>query len=147
MKTSDDGINLIKKFEGFRSKPYQDVAGISTIGFGNTHYLDGRKVQLNDPAITLEEGEALLLAVLPKYERAVLNCLKVPVTQAQFDALVSFCYNLGEKNLARSTLMRKLNAGDTIGASEEFERWVRAGNKVLKGLVKRRKAEKQLFLK
>ena len=147
MKTSQNGINLIKQFEGCRLKPYLDAVGIPTIGYGNTHYLDGTRVKLSDKPISPQYAEKLLLELLPQYEKAVSGCLKNPISQNQFDALVSFCWNVGGANLAKSTLIKKLNAGDINGAAGEFERWNKAGGRILNGLIRRRLAEKSLFLK
>jgi len=145
-KTGTKGIELIKKFEGFRSKPYLCPAKICTIGYGATFYPDGKKVTMNDKAITEEEGVALLKSMLSKFEQYVDSYCIDTITQNQFDALVSFCYNLGPNNLKSSTLLKKVNANpndETIRA--EFMKWTKASNKVLKGLVLRRQAEADLY--
>jgi lysozyme len=147
MKTSQAGLGLIKQFEGLRLKPYLCSAGVATIGYGSTMYADGRKVTLKDAAITESQAIELLANTLGKYEKAVNDYVKVPLTQNEFDALVSFTYNLGAGNLLSSTLLKKLNAGDKAGAANQFEVWNKAGGKVLQGLVTRRAAEKALFLK
>ena len=142
MKTSDRGIALIKAFEGFIPKIYLCPAGKPTIGYGHVV----RNETIHQP-ITEEEAERLLLTDLDEiYEDAVMNLVKVDLTQGQFDALVSFCYNLGKGNLARSTLLKKLNWGDYAGAAEEFERWDKCNGKPLPGLTRRRHAEKALFV-
>ncbi len=110
-------------------------------------YADGRKVTLKDAAITEPQALELLAKTLGKYEKAVNDYVKVPLTQNEFDALVSFTYNLGAGNLLSSTLLKKLNAGDKAGAANQFDVWNKAGGKVLQGLVTRRAAEKDLFLK
>lgn len=147
MKISNNGLNLIKKFEGFSSVPYLDVVGIPTIGYGSTYYEDGRKVKLDDDPMSEERASELLVYKANKEFGAFVNkSVKVSLNQNQFDALVSFAYNLGNGNLQQSTLLRKLNSGDYEGTSNEFEKWTKAGGKVLNGLVKRRLAEKELFL-
>lgn len=146
MKTSEKGKAIIKQFEGFCAKPYLCPANVPTIGYGATYYLDGRKVKLNDPAISEVDADKLLDKMLEKYEQAVERYAQVELTQNQFDALVSFCYNVGAENLRTSTLLKKLNAKDYAGASEQFARWNRGGGKVLAGLTRRRDAERKLFL-
>lgn len=146
MKTAKRGIDLIKEFEGFRAKPYRDAVGIPTIGYGNTYYEDGRAVKLTDAVISTARGEELLKSVLTRYEAAVNRYVQVPINQNQFDALVSFAYNVGNENLRKSTLMKLLNARKYSLAAEQFSRWNRAGGKVLPGLVRRRAREKALFL-
>lgn len=146
MKTSSKGKAIIKQYEGFRAKPYLCPANVPTIGYGATYYLDGRKVKLSDPAISESDADKLLDKMLVKYEDAVNRYVQVPMTQNQFDALVSFCYNLGQENLRNSTLLKKLNNKDYNGAADQFLRWNRAGGKVLAGLTKRRTDERKLFL-
>jgi GH24 family phage-related lysozyme (muramidase) len=143
MNISQKGIDLIKSFEGLSLKAYKPVAGEKywTIGYG--HYgADVRQGQV----ITKEQAEALLKKDLQKYVDGVNSVLKVPINQNQFDALVSFAYNCGVGALQKSTLLKKLNAGDYVGASKEFGKWVHgAGGVVLKGLVTRRQKEAKLF--
>lgn len=140
MKISDQGIALIKEFEGCELTAYVCPAGVLTIGVGHT----GRDVHAGQ-TITEEEADELLRKDLETFERCVNNYVG-PVTQSQFDALVSFAFNLGCDALRNSTLLRKLNDGDDVGAADEFGKWVKAGGKVLPGLVRRREAEKALFL-
>lgn len=143
MKTSPKGIALIKSAEGLRLKAYPDpgTGGLPwTIGYGSTSGVTRNMV------ITETQAEQMLAEDLVRFERIVERLVRVPVTQTQFDALVSFTYNVGEGNFTKSTLLRKLNAGDTAGAAEQFSRWVHAGGKVLPGLVKRRAAERAMFL-
>lgn len=140
MKTSQNGIDLIKKFEGCRLTAYRCPAGKWTIGYGHT---SGVKEGMR---ITQKKAESYLKSDLKIYEKAVEKRVKVPLNQGQFDGLVSFTYNLGEGNLTSSTLLRKLNNGDYYGASGEFGRWVYSAGKKLNGLVRRREAEKALFL-
>ena len=143
MKTSPKGIALIKAAEGLRLKAYPDPGTGAlpwTIGYGSTSGVTKNMV------ITEAQAEQMLAADLVRFERAVERLVRVPLKQGQFDALVSFTYNVGEGNFTRSTLLRKLNADDHAGAAEQFKRWVNAGGKVLPGLVKRRAAERALFL-
>lgn len=147
-KTGKAGIELIKKFEGFMSKPYKCPAGIPTIGYGATFYPNGLKVTMSDKAITEVEGTALLASMLTKFEQYVDSyCIDI-INQNQFDALVSFCYNLGPNNLKSSTLLKKVNlnpADVTIRA--EFMKWNKAGGRALKGLTLRRTAETDLYFR
>jgi lysozyme len=147
-KTGASGIELIKKFEGFMSKPYKCPAGIPTIGYGATFYPGGKKVTMADKAITEVEATELLASMLTKFEQYVDSYCIDTITQNQFDALVSFCYNLGPNNLKSSTLLKKVNLNpndETIRA--EFMKWTKAGGKTLKGLVTRRTAEADLYFK
>lgn len=140
MNVSETGIELIKKFEGCVLKAYKCPAGVWTIGYGHTA---GVK---EGQTITNKEAEELLKKDLATFETYVSNLVTVAINQNQFDALVSFCYNLGPGNLKTSTLLKRINASDFYGAAEQFDRWVYAGGKKLSGLVKRRSAEKTLFL-
>jgi len=145
MQTSDKGIALIKQFEGCKLTAYQDSVGVWTIGYGWTQPVDGKSIRAG-MTIKQETAERLLKTGLVSYESDVSRLVKVGVTQGQFDALVSFTYNLGARSLSTSTLLRKLNAGDYAGAADEFLRWNKAGGKVLNGLTRRREAERALFL-
>lgn len=140
MKTGDRGLALIKHFEGLQTHAYLCPAGVWTIGYGHTRGVRSGEV------ITSEQADALLSDDLSASERAVERSVTVPLSQQQFDALVSFTFNFGEGNLHDSTLLKKLNAGDSAGAADEFLRWVNADGKKLPGLVERRNAERQLFL-
>lgn len=142
MKISQTGIDLIKSFEGCRLTAYKDAVGVWTIGYGSTgsHVHEGLK-------ITQEQAEVLLKQDLKRFIDGVNACVKVPITQNMFDALVSFSFNLGVGSLKTSTLLSKLNKKDYKGASVEFVRWNKAGGKVLAGLTRRRNAEKNLFCK
>ena len=146
MKVSERGVDLIKNFEGLRLKSYLCPAGVPSIGYGSTRHADGDPVRMNDRPITARDADFLLRFTLKSYEKAVDEAITVPLTQGQFDALVSFAYNVGLGKLKGSTLLRKLNAGDLQGAAAEFDKWVHGGGEVLPGLVKRRAAEKALFL-
>jgi len=143
MKTSQKGINLILLFEGFSSKPYLDSAGIPTIGYGNTYYPGGKKVTMKDSSITKERGAELFATVLPTYEKIVNSNIKVSLTQNQFDALVSHTYNTGGSDTLFSLINKKANP-ETI-KDWFISRYITAGGKVLNGLIKRRKAEADLF--
>jgi lysozyme len=140
MKMSDAGISLLKSFEGCKLKAYRDIVGVLTIGYGSTgpHVFEGL-------TITQDEADDLLKRDLVRFEDGVTSLVKVPINQFQFDALVSFAYNVGLSALKNSTLLRKLNAGDTNGASVQFLVWNRAGGREVSGLTRRRQAEKELF--
>ena len=146
MKTSDKGLALIKSFEGFSARPYLCPAGVPTIGYGATYYPDGRRVTMQDKPVSEADATAMLRSMLASYEAGVSRYVLVPVTQGQFDALVSFAYNLGLGALNSSTLLRLLNLRDYAGAAAQFARWNRAGGKVLPGLTRRREAERKLFV-
>lgn len=145
MQTSDKGIAMIKQFEGCKLTAYQDSVGVWTIGYGWTQPVDGKPIRAG-MTIKQETAERLLKTGLVSYESDVSRLVKVNLIQGQFDALVSFTYNLGARSLSTSTLLRKLNAGDYSGAADEFLRWNKAGGKVLNGLIRRREAERALFL-
>ena len=148
MKISNNGLNLIKQFEGLSLKPYLDAVNIPTIGYGSTYYEDGTKVTLKDKPITEQRAAQLLEFIANKtFSENINKVVKVPLSQNQFDALVSFAYNIGNKNFNWSTLLKKLNQSDYEGASLEFGRWNQASGKILSGLVLRRQKEKELFLK
>ena len=145
MQTSDKGIALIKQFEGCKLIAYQDSVGVWTIGYGWTQPVDGKPIRAG-MTIKQDTAERLLKTGLVSYESDISRLVKVGITQGQFDALVSFTYNLGARSLSTSTLLQKLNAGDYAGAADEFLRWNKAGGKVLNGLTRRREAERALFL-
>lgn len=139
MRTSERGIELIKKHEGLRLNAYLCPAGVWTIGYGTTSGVE------KGDKITKEQAESLLRNDLEVFENAVTMAVRVPITQNQFDALVSFAYNVGTGALRSSTLMRMLNAGDYAGAAAQFKRWNKADGKELPGLTKRRADEAILF--
>lgn len=146
MKASSDCLDLIEHFEGYSAKPYLCPAGVWTIGLGSTRYPDGRRVAPGDAAITIERARDMVCATLAtEYEPAVNRYVQVPLAQHEFDALVDFAYNCGTQNLRNSTLLKLLNQGKRMEASMEFAKWVRAGDKILPGLVRRRAAETKLF--
>ncbi|MBD1394619.1 lysozyme [Mucilaginibacter sp. ZB1P21] len=150
---SDNGIAVIKNFEGLRLKAYQDTAGIWTIGYGSTRYRYGKTIRRGDYLANEAQALALLTDTLTGYMNAVENLVKVPLNQNQFDALVSFAYNVGTGALKKSTLLRKLNAADYEGAAYQFLLWDKitepsTGKKMIsKTLSARRKQERELFLK
>jgi lysozyme len=145
-KISQGGIDLIKKFEGLKLKPYLCSAGVPTIGYGNTFYETGKKVTLNDPAITEKRAEELLAHLLVSFEKYVDSYCRDDISQNQFDALVSFAYNLGPNSLKASTLLKKVNINPLDPTIKlEFLKWTKAGGRVLKGLVLRREAEAALY--
>ncbi len=146
MKISNNGLNLIKQFEGLRLAAYDDGAGVWTIGYGTIKYPNGVRVKHGDK-ITQAQADQYIANDVATFERAVNMLVNVPLNQNQFDALVSFTYNLGATNLSASTLLKKLNSKDYNGAAGEFQKWNKAGGKVMTGLVRRRKAEMELFNK
>ncbi|MEJ8673256.1 lysozyme [Chromobacterium amazonense] len=141
MQTSSNGIQLIQQFEGLRLTAYQDSVDVWTIGYGHT----GPDVRAG-LSISDSQATQLLSQDLRRFEQGVSNLVKVAINQNQFDALISFSYNLGLGNLQSSTLLRLLNQGDYRGAAGQFPLWDKAGGKVLPGLQKRRQAEQALFL-
>lgn len=149
MNVSSNGLAIIKKWEGCKLDAYLDPVGIPTIGYGTIAYPDGRRVAMGDQ-IVQEQAEGFLLhectSICPAVERQVA----VPLSQNQFDALVSFSYNVGLGAFGDSTLLRKLNQSDYAGAAEEFLRWNKGqvgGQTVeLPGLTNRRRDERALFL-
>jgi lysozyme len=146
MNVSQRGLDLLKSFEGLRLQAYDDGTGTWTIGYGLTFYPDsGRKVQQGDE-IDAEAAEEFFAAAVGDFAADVGRLVHVPLSQQQFDALVSLAYNIGTGALEKSTLLQKLNAGDYYGAADEFPKWNKAGGVTLSGLVKRRAAERTLFL-
>ena len=147
MKISEKGLNLIKKYEGFSSRPYMCPANVPTIGYGSTYYPNGTKVKLSDDSISEEEATQILEYIAQKdFGSAVNKFVIVELTQNQFDALVSFAYNIGRTAFENSTLLKLLNRGEYEAAAEQFEKWNKSGGKVLSGLTKRRFDEQKLFL-
>ena len=139
-RTSRDGIELVKQFEGLREDAYKCPAGVLTIGYGHTG-----DVKPGD-RITREKATEYLTADLKHAENAVGKYVTVPLTQKQYDSLVSFAYNVGNGAFRKSTLLEKLNAGDYNGAAEQFQRWVKANGEKCDGLVNRRQKENECFL-
>lgn len=141
---SKDGLDLICRFEGFSPVIYICPAGYPTIGYGHL-ITEANKEQFLD-GVDDDEALELLRSDVGKAERAVLRLIAVPLTQGQFDALVSFTFNLGSGALQRSTLRRKVNREEHDDVPDELMKWVWAGGRKLKGLVKRRKAESMLYV-
>jgi len=144
MRTSQNGIDFIKAFEGLSLKPYLCSAGKATIGYGSTFYPDGRKVKFTDGNITQPEAERLLADTIVPFENKVNRLITVPLTQNQFDALVSHTFNTG----GSETLFRLINQRADISLIEDWwcNRYITANKKRLAGLVRRRKAEFNLYI-
>jgi len=138
--TSENGINLLKRFEGCRLRAYRDVVGVWTIGFGHT----GPEV-VPGLLITSEKATEYLEHDLAKFESAIIKIVNVPLSQCQFDALVCLTYNIGISHFSTSTLLTQLNAGNYVAAANEFTKWDMAGGKQVPGLLTRRCAERSLF--
>lgn len=140
MKVSDQLIEQIKQFEGFRENAYICPAGIKTIGYG--HVLadnDNRK------KIASSEAEELLMQDIKKVELSIERNIKVGLTQGQFDALVSFTFNVGSASLQRSTIRQKVNRQEHEDVPPEIKRWIFAGGRILSGLVNRREIEANMY--
>jgi lysozyme len=146
MKTNRAGIELIKAWEGLRTKAYRDAVDVLTIGYGHTS-MAGPPIVTEDMRITEDEAGEILVDDLRKFEAAVSKVLSRNPNENQFSAMVSLCFNIGPGNFSKSTLVKKFNAGDIQGAADAFRSWRLAGGKVLQGLVNRREAERQLFLR
>lgn len=144
MKLDADGIQHIKRWEGVRYDVYKDVAGYPTVGVGHLIRPEDN-LKLGD-TITDARVDELLRADVAVAEKAINDRVKVPLTQNQFNALVSFVFNVGVGAFAQSGLLRALNAGNYEGAAKQFMKWVFAGGRIVKGLENRRSAEKELFL-
>lgn len=138
-------IDLIKEFEGFRALAYICPAGVPTIGYGNTYYDSGQKVKIGD-TISKEYAEKLLLVTLQSFADTVRKTVKVPLTDNQFGALVSLCFNIGTGAFQNSTLVKLLNQKKYAESAQQFVRWNKGGGKVLPGLTRRRERERELFL-
>jgi lysozyme len=141
MELSAEGLEFIKRSEGFRARTYLDVEGFPTIGYG--HRLVHPESFPN--GIVEEQAAALLTTDVRDAERAVGRLVKVPLTQGQFDALVDFCFNMGQGRLAESTLLKDLNAGQYAASADQLLRWDHAGVLEIAGLKARRQAEFQLW--
>lgn len=139
MKISAEGLELIKRFEGFRGTAYRCPAGVWTIGYGHTSGVKSGDV------LTGKQAEMILKADLEVVYSCIQNSVRVPLTSGQFSALVSFVFNVGSGAFSKSTLLVMLNAGDFHGAGHQLLRWDRAGGIVFKGLSERRRAELALF--
>ena len=147
MKTSKNGILLITTFEGLRLRPYLCSAGIATIGYGSTFYEDGTTVKMTNKPITKERAMELFKTTLVQYENAVNKLVKLTLTQNQFDALVSFTYNVGIGAFTKSILLKVINTNpnDLINIEKNFLKWNKANKKVITGLTNRRIAEYKLY--
>ena len=139
LKISQEGLSLIKKFEGCELEAYKCAAGVWTIGYGSTKGVE------EGNTITQEEADKLLLDEMEEYEGYINDMVKVDLKQNEFDALVSWVYNLGSSNLSSSTLLQKLNTKEWDDVPNQIKRWNKAGGKVLQGLIRRREAEALLF--
>jgi len=166
-RINQEGLEIIKRWEGIEDgdpttvnlDPYICPAGVWTIGWGHSVTFNGVQLNmLNDPdgkmsraifpgGLTMVEAEMLLFNDTDSRAIRVSKLVKVPLNDNQFSALVSFVFNVGAGNFSRSTLLRKLNEGDYLGAADEFPKWRRAGGRILKGLELRRASERELFLK
>ena len=139
MKTAQKGLELIKHFEGCELTAYKCPAGVWTIGYGHT------KDVVEGMTISKEEAEQMLVDELHEYENYINEYVNVALSQNQFDALVSWVYNLGPANLKASTMLKVLNSGKYEDVPAQIKRWNKAGGKVLEGLIRRREAEACLF--
>jgi len=139
MNISQEGLSLIKKFEGCELNSYKCAAGVPTIGYGSTHGIE------MGMSISKARAEELLLEDISKFEDIVNESIKVSLSQNQFDAMVSWTFNLGGGNLKSSTLLKVLNGGDYEDVPNQIKRWNKANGKVLEGLIRRREAEALLF--
>lgn len=147
MRLDATGYKLIQEFEGLKLSAYRCSAGVPTIGYGNTQYENGAKVKMGD-RITKERAETLFRILADRFASDVLKLVKSKVNQNQFNALVSFAYNVGIGNLRNSTLLKKVNADPNDETIEfEFLKWVNAGGKRVQGLVNRRVAESKMYFK
>jgi len=157
MNISDKAIKMIQHHEGVRQKPYRCPAKLWTVGVGHVLYPAQGKLKIEDRmgidllpednrTFTMDEVNAILKSDLARFEKGVATYCPVALTQGQFDALVSFSFNVGLGTLQRSTLRQKLNRGDKDGAAEELLKYCMAGGKILKGLQNRRIDERALFL-
>jgi lysozyme len=146
MKLDKKGYDLIKEFEGLKLKPYLCSASVPTIGYGSTYYENGKKVKLTDAPITKERADALFQIVADDFAKRVVPLIKKPLTQNQFNSIVSFAFNLGVRALQNSTLLRLVNINpNDANIAKEFLKWNKAGGVVVKGLTNRRIKESALY--
>ena len=137
---------VIKEFEGYSSEPYLCPANIPTIGYGNTMYDNGERVTMDDSDITKKEAEKMLLDTIKSVEKQVKNVVEVKLPAHKLAALISFTYNVGIGNLSNSTLLAWVNSNpDYSQIPSQFRRWNKGGGKVLKGLIRRREAEIEIW--
>lgn len=145
MQINQSAVDLVKEFEGLRLTAYRDAVGVWTIGYGTTAAAGVGIEPRAGMTITQADAEEYLRRGLDKFAAQIRPHIAVPVTDNQFGAMVSLAYNIGPGAFIKSTLLRRLNAGDYIGASAQFAVWNKAGGKVLAGLTRRRAAERKLF--
>ena len=146
MKLDKKGYDLIKEFEGLKLKPYLCSASVPTIGYGSTYYENGKKVKLTDAPITKERADDLFEIVADDFAKRVVPLIKKPLTQNQFNSIVSFAFNLGVRALQNSTLLRLVNINpNDANIAKEFLKWNKAGGVVVKGLTNRRIKESALY--
>jgi len=146
MRVNEAALTIIKSFEGFSSDPYLDPIGIPTIGFGSIWTINGDRISMDHPCVNKEQATKLLQREVRHVEAAIRRLIKAELTENMFSAVASLAYNIGTGNLQRSTLRIKLNRGRYLDAADEFPKWRKAGGRVLKGLVRRRIAERNLFI-
>lgn len=139
-------VNLVKEFEGLRLQAYQDSVGVWTIGYGTTAAAGVGIAPKAGMKITEAEADRYLRAGLEKFAANIAPLITVPVSGNEFGACLSLAYNIGPGAFGKSTVLRRLNAGDRVGAADAFAMWTKAGGKVLAGLTRRRAAEAKLFL-
>jgi lysozyme len=154
LKISDSGLQFIKRYEGLKKSVYLDVAGLKTVGYGhlltkpelssNSVTIGGNKIFL-DRALTDAEVDTLLRQDIEPKAQTVRSTIKTPLTQSQFDALVSLCFNIGSGAFSSSTLAKDINAGNLEKAPGDFLVWCKAGGKTVQGLLNRRQAEASIF--
>ena len=147
MTISNKGLELIKEFEGFSANAYLCPAKIPTIGYGNTFWQDGRKVRLGEQISKTKALELLEFVANKDFANKIFPLIKVEVNQNQFDAMTSLAYNIGVGAFSNSTLLKRVNAKDFLGAANEFLKWDKSNGKPLLGLTRRRQREKELFLR
>ena len=139
-------IDLVKSFEGLRLKAYKDAVGVLTIGYGTTAMAGVGIVPHIGMTITEAEAETYLMRALEKFALKIRPKITAPINDNEFGSFLSLAYNVGPSAFAKSSALRKFNAGDKAGAANAILLWNKAGGKVLKGLVRRREAERALFL-
>jgi lysozyme len=146
MVAGEGALALIKEFEGFRADPYKCPAGYWTVGYGCRFRADGTPVRKADACVTEAEAEEMLASCLGAYEAAVEDAVTAELTQQQFDALVSFTYNVGVRAFCQSTLLKRINPNpNDPRIKDEFMRWTKVRGTVSKGLERRRRAESKLY--
>jgi len=145
MKINQAGLTLIKNFEGFRSNAYRDAVGIWTIGYGHTSMAGSPRV-FKGQKISRQQGEDILARDVERFSQGIRPLIKVGLNENQFSALVSFAYNVGVGGFRRSSVLQRVNAGRFDAVPHRLSLWVKAGGRTLRGLVRRRAAEGELFL-